>query len=412
MNQGDSQATDSLYGWAMVVLGGIFMSMATGSMFSLSVFLKPLSADMGWLRGETSFAYMAATLFIGLSGILMGHMSDRYSVRPVVLAGAALLGVSFLLLSYQKSLGQFYLFYALTGMGISTFDAPLLASVGNWFDRNKGLALGVASACRGLGSGVVPFIAAYLISVFGWRGAYAGLGIYSLAVLLPLALLLRNPPAPPQAAVSREASSAPGESSPVAPWVVTAWISAAAIFCCICMATPLVHAVALAQDRGIDAQKAAGILLVLSIASFMGRIAYGKITDHIGGLRTYMLASLSQTLLVFWFTQMTSLTGFYALAFFFGLFYSGVMICMVVCVREFVPVQRRGVSIGVVFFFAWLGMGLGGYQAGYFFDLTGDYTVSFVNAALAGAVNLAILLSLRRYTGKREIAVAGELATA
>ncbi len=177
------------------------------------------------------------------------------------------------------------------------------------------------------------------------------------------------------------------------------------------MATPLVHAVALAQDRGIDAQKAAGILLVLSIASFMGRIAYGKITDHIGGLRTYMLASLSQTLMVFWFTQMTSLGGFYVLAFFFGLFYSGVMVCMVVCVREFVPAQMRGVSIGVVFFFAWLGMGLGGYQAGYFFDLTGGYTVSFVNAALAGAINLAILLSLRRYIGKREFVLAGEMAT-
>ena len=178
------------------------------------------------------------------------------------------------------------------------------------------------------------------------------------------------------------------------------------------MATPLVHVVVLAQDRGISAQKAAGILLLVSIGSFFGRIAYGRITDSIGGLRTYMLASLSQTLLVFWFTRLSSLEGFYALAFVYGLFYSGVMVCLVICVREFVPIHRRGVSTGTVFFLAWAGMGIGAYQAGFFYDLTGGYTVSFVNAALAGVINLAILLSLRRFILKREFAPAGEMAAA
>ena len=198
----------------------------------------------------------------------------------------------------------------------------------------------------------------------------------------------------------------------MAPWVTTTWLAVAAIFCCICMATPMLHVVALAQDRGIAPQEAAGILLLLSIGSFIGRVAYGKVTDSIGGLRTYMLSSLSQTLLVFWFTRMTSLTGFYALGFAYGLFYSGVMVCLIICVREFVPIGRRGVSTGVVFFAGWMGMGIGGYQAGFFFDLTGNYTVSFLNAALAGVVNLAILLSLRRFIARREFALAGEMAAA
>ncbi len=413
MNQPDAHAPEPRYGWVMVVVAGIFMGMSSGSMSAMSVFLKPLSADMNWQRGETAFAYMAAAFFMGICGILMGHLSDRYSARPVVLAGAATLGISFLLLSSQNSLWQFYLFYSLLGLGISTFDAPLIATVGNWFDRNKGLAMGVSSACRALGTGVVPFIAGYLISVFGWRGAYITLGIFALAVLIPLALLVRKPPALQKAAAaSHEAPSAPEESFPVSPWAANTWLSVAAVFCCMCMATPLVHVVALAQDRGIDAQEAAGILLLISLASFMGRIAYGKIADHVGGLRAYLLASLAQSILVFWFTQMTSLASFYVLALFFGFFYSGVMICLVVCVREFTPPHMRGVSTGVVFFFAWTGMGIGGYQAGFFFDLTGAYTVSFLNAALAGVVNLAILLSLRRFIARREFALAQEMGTA
>jgi MFS family permease len=403
------------YGWVMVVVAGTFMAMAVGSMSSLAVFMKPLSADMGWLRGETSFAYMGAALVLGSGGILAGHLSDRYSARPVVLAGAVLLGVSYFLLSRQGALWQFYLFYALAGLGVSSFQAPLMASVGNWFGPNKGLALGIASAWGGLGNGVVPFAAGYLISNFGWRGAYAWLGIYALAVLVPLALLVRRAPAAGEisaagAPAAGGAPSAPGESYPVAPWVTTAWLGGAAIFCCMCMATALIHVVPLALDRGMGAQEAAGILLLLSVGSFFGRIVYGKIADHIGGLRTYMLASLSQSVLVFWFTQVASLSGFYVLAFLFGLLYSGVMICLVICVREFVPMQRRGVSTGFVFFCGWAGMGMGGYQAGLFFDWTGDYTVSFANAALAGAINLAILFSLRRHIARKEFALSEALA--
>ena len=423
MNRGGAPAPESRYGWVMVAVGGTFMMTIVGSMNSLAVFLKPISADMGWLRGETSFAYMAGALFVGLSGILMGYLSDRYSARPVVLAGAVVLGIAYLLLARQQSLREFYLFYALMGLGVSTFQAPLIASVGNWFDRNKGLALGVASAWGGLGNGVIPVAAAYLISVNGWRGAYAAMGIFSLVALVPLALLIRQAPAASENPAARGApaaertpaaskNSAQGETFPLPTWALTAWLGTAAIFCCLCMATPLVHVVVLAQDRGISAQQAAGILLFVSIGSFIGRIAYGKITDSIGGLRTYILASLSQTLLVFWFTRLTSLEGFYALAFVYGMFYSGVMVCLVICVREFVPIHRRGVSTGTVFFLAWAGMGIGAYQAGFFFDLTGDYTVSFVNSALAGVINLAILLSLRRYIEKREFVLAGEMVRA
>jgi MFS family permease len=171
------------------------------------------------------------------------------------------------------------------------------------------------------------------------------------------------------------------------------------------MATPIIHVVALASDKGIDSQSAAGVLGVIMIAGLFGRIFFGKIADSIGGLRTYLLASAAQTALVFWFTQLNSLTGLYILAILFGLGFSGVMTCIWVCVREMTPPKSGGLSLGIVSLFGWIGMGLGGYLGGLFFDLTGDYTFSFANAALAGVVNLIILSSLLLYVTRKQTAL-------
>ena len=117
-------------------------------------------------------------------------------------------------------------------------------------------------------------------------------------------------------------------------------------------------------------------------------------SDHIGGIRSYWLASFGATVLIFWFTQMQSLAGFYTHAIIFGFFMGGVMTGLTICVRELTPVHMRGVSTGIVFMLVWIGMGLGGYQGGLFFDLSGAYTISYANAAASGVVNLIIVASL------------------
>jgi MFS family permease len=399
----------------MVAVSFVIMALQFGAMVSIAVFLKPLVAEFGWERGNTAFAYTAATGAVGLGGIVMGWMADRFSTRPVVLFGSIMLGLSLLLLSYVKTLWQLYLFYCILGwLGFAALNVPLITNVGQWFSRNKGLALGIISAGGALGQGLVPYFARYLTILLGWRGAYTTLAVTFWAVLVPLALLIRTPPR-----LAKDRNTSPSgnphgteEVYPIAPAKVVIWLSTAVIFCCTCMATPMIHVVALASDKGIDSQSAAGVLSLIMIAGFFGRIFYGKIADSIGGLRTYLLASAAQTALVFWFTQLHSLSGLYILAVLFGLGYSGVMTCIWVCVREMTPPQSGGLSLGIVNLFGWLGMGLGGYQGGLFFDLTGDYTVSYANAALAGVVNLIILGSLLLYVTRKQAAIEYEMKEA
>jgi len=404
---------ESRYAWLLVIVASVLMGMGAGALISISTFLKPISADFGWLRGETSFAYMAGAIAMGLGGIGMGYLSDRYSTRPVVVLGIFCLGGALLLLATQSALWQFYLYYGLLGgFGSSALDAPLLSNVGNWFSRNKGLALGLALAGRALGQGLVPFSAGLLIASYGWRDAYAILGIICVAGMLPLAFIVRNPPGLAQAKeASRRASAAEQQAAyPVPPKLAVAWLSGAGLFCCICMGTAMVHAVAIAEDAGIGAREAAGVILLIYLSGFFGRIAFGKLSDHIGGIRSYLLASFGQTVLIYWFTQMQSLAGFYVHAVVFGFFMSGVMTGLIVCVRELTPVHMRGTSIGIVFLVAWIGMGLGGYQAGFLFDWSGAYLISYAAAAAMGMVNVVIVGVLYFYVRQRAAPVKQPLA--
>ena len=115
------------------------------------------------------------------------------------------------------------------------------------------------------------------------------------------------------------------------------------------------------------------------------------------------MVSALQTGFAFWFVRMDSSAGFYLMAIVLGLGYSGVMTSFSICVREMTPARPRGISTGIVFLFAWIGMGLGGYQGGFFYDLTGDYTLSFANAALAGVVNLVIVGALLAYFTRQRV---------
>ncbi|MEE8395197.1 MAG: MFS transporter [bacterium] len=412
------------YGWVMVAVAGTYMGIGSGVLNSMSVFLVPVSTSMGWLRGQTAFAYLAATMAMGVGGILTGYLSDRFSTRPVVLAGAVGLGLWLLLLAGQSELWQFYLLYFLLGgLGFSAFTAPMQSNVGSWFSRNRGTAIGLVNVGRSMGGAVVPFFAGSVIAASGWRTAYATLGIATLVVLVPLALLVRRPPAVAaarQAAASANGAAAGGAGagraavSDVVGRLGTGrsvlWIGVCGLFCCLCMAVPLVHVVALARDRGIAAQSAAGIITVIMVAGVFGSVTFGRLADRFGQVKTYWFASAWQTASVFWFTQVDTLAGFFVIALLFGWGFSGVMTCLITCIQGMTPVARRGISTGIVTLFAWAGMGTGGFLGGLFFDLTGDYTLSFAFATAAGLANLVAVGSLFLYAERPAGRLAAQMA--
>jgi predicted MFS family arabinose efflux permease len=335
----------------------------------------------------------------------MGLIADRANIRAITLFGAVVLGLCVLAASWADTLWQLYLLFFLAGaFGGGSLFAPLIALVGNWFRTGAGLAIGIASAGQAMGQGGVPFGTAFLIDALGWRGAFTALGIITLAMLAALALLMREPPK-----LSAEGVANLGDEAPLPVPVVVVWLSAAVLLCCTCMSVPLMHLMPLIQGRGISAPEAGGVLFVMLIAAIFGRVAFGKLADIIGAIPAYLAASLWQTSLVFLFTQIGSLETFYAFAPIYGFGYAGVMTTLLITTRALTPATRRSGATGIILAFGWLGHGLGGYQGGLCFDLTGAYTYSFANAAFAGMLNLVLVgslfLTVRRRTATPALAV-------
>jgi MFS family permease len=378
------------YRWVIVLAASAMLAIAMGQLVNgISAFFTPLEAEYGWSRGAIALINTAGLIGLGLGGIIMGLVADRLNIRAVILCGAVVTGVSVTAASQATELWQFYALFFLAGaMGGGALFAPLFALVGVWFRTGAGLAIGLVAAGQAIGQGGIPFANTLLIESLGWRGAFLALGLFSLATLIPLALLARKPeaaaPAPGQAAPAEE-------PTPLDLTTVVILLGAAVLSCCSLMAVPLMHLVPLIEGCGIPAPEAGSVVFVMMLAAIAGRVAFGKLADVIGAIPAYLIASAWQTALVFLFTRIGDLSLLYVFAPIYGFGYAGVMTGVLTTIRALTPANRRAGASGIILAFAWAGHGLGGFLGGVFFDLTGSYDLTFALAAAAGVGNLVLV---------------------
>ena len=388
------------YGWVMVLVVFVLSGLAFGSMASISVFLKPVSLEFGWSRGQTSFAYTVASLSSAVFGVLWGQVADKYGTKWFGFVGAICMSLVLFALSSLDSIVQFYTLYFLFGaMGSALLFSPLYANVGFWFKENPGLALGLAASGGAIGQAFIPHLSGILIESSGWKMAYVNLAIIYILISLPIAFLIKESPWRINARNQEEEEE---RNFPLSEKEVVSWISVAVIFCCICMSIPIMHLVPLLTDKGFSLEFATSVLMILMICGAFGRILGGMLGDYIGALPGYILMSLGQTIFVVWFPHLISPASIYFLAALFGFTYSGVMSSILVCTRIMVSAKFGARAMSLTSLFGWIGMGSGGFLGGYFFDIYGDYTWAFTFAGITGIVNLFILVLFFMSIRKRE----------
>ncbi len=372
-----------------MLAASVILALAMGQIVNgLSVFFLPLETELCWQRGDISLINTAGLFGLAAGGIAIGRVVGRFGIRRICVVGALVLSFCIIAASFAGELWQFYVLFLIAGaFGGGAFFAPMLALVGNWFTTGSGLALGVVSAGQALGQGVVPFVAARLIEDMGWRSAFMALGLASITIVVPMAMLLRDPPDTTDGA--RTNANAPSPV-PLPHWLVVSMLGAAVLGCCILMAIPLVHLVPFMQGCGVPAADAGGVMFVMLTAGIAGRIFFGRLADSVGGPFAYMAASAWQTALVFGFTWFDSADAFYLYAPLYGFGFAGVMTGVLTTVRAVTPPPGRAATLGVIAAFAFAAHGVGGYAGGVLFDLTGSYTASFTAAAASGIFNLIV----------------------
>jgi MFS family permease len=398
-----------MYGW--IVLGAAFLiiMIGIGTMFSSAVFLIPLQQEFGWSRSEISLASLANWITFGLFSFLCGMLSDRVGSRRVVLFGGVMLGLALILAGLTRQLWHLYLtFGVLGGMGVGAFYVPLSATATRWFSTHRGLALAIVSAGNGTGILAMAPLARYLISTYDWSTAFIVMGVLSWLIILPAALFVRNSPAemgstafgtehdPDKGPVShRRGSEVAAMNGRQAARTPTFWLIALTHFCCCAAHSgPIFHMASFAMDMGIPTMAAATLLGLSGLTSIAGRIGTGVIADRLGAKTTLTTLLGLQALGIVLYLWAGPLWTFLALAAVFGLGYGGVMPLYAMLTRQYFGARVMGTMYGAVFGISSLGMGMGSYLGGVFFDRSGTYTPLYVVSFLLGlsAIILAVVL--------------------
>ena len=379
------------YGWVIVGVGIVVSCVAMGAMASLGIFLQPMAEAMGWSRSGISMAALFNFLTMGAGAFVWGALSDRFGTRLVVLIGGALLGLGMVLASQAQTLLQFQLaFGVLVGIGIGSLFTPLTATTTKWFTEHRSLAVSLVTAGISVGVTVVGPLARWLITTWDWRVAMLVIGDLVWLVVIPAALLLREPPAAIDDAV---ATGDRGSDLTVGQALRTPQFAAIALTffaCCATHAGPIFHMVTHAMDHGVPAMAAATVLSTASFASLIGKIGCGLVADRIGAKRVLVAGLAVQAVTVSLYLVTRELASFYAVAAVFGFAYGGVMPLYAILVREYFGPRIVGGVFGAAAFASTLGMALGPMAGGLIYDAFGSYAWMFVATAAIGLGAVAI----------------------
>jgi MFS family permease len=383
------------YGWVMVALGAFMTCIAIGAMFSLAVFLRPITEATGWSTTAVSSAMTLNFLAMGAAGFGWGALSDRIGPRPVVLAGAILLGLGLFLASHAQTPLQFQLaFGLLVGVAVGSFFSPMIAAVMGWISEHRGLAVSLVSVGVGVAPMTMSPFAAWLITQMDWRAAQVVIAVLVWATLIPAALFVRRPPqqAPTMGSgkTVEESSMKLRDAFVSFPFIVLALTFFA---CCAAHAGPIFHTVTYAMTCGLAPLAAVTIYSVEGLAGLGGRLALGVLADRLGVKRVLIAGLLIQAVAAFAFIYASRLGEFYAVAATFGFAYGGVMPLYAVLAREYFGQRILGAVFGAAAMVSSLGMALGPALGGWIFDTFGRYTWMYVGSAAIGLGAVAIALA-------------------
>lgn len=411
------------HGWWIVaaVAAGLFVGYVPIIGFTFSIFFVPIGEELQWSRAEISLAFSLSLLALSAFLPMTGRLVDRIGARRVILPSTVMFGLLLASLYFlSANLWHYYaVFIALGVVGSGATPIPYYKVIANWFDRRRGLALGLSMIGVGSSELITPSAAQALISRVGWRATYVVIGVVVVAVTIPVAgLFLKEKPEQmglqPDGAnagegASREASAPPQGLTAGQAWrAATFWLMSSGLFLVAMSLTGcLVHIAPLLKDRGASATTAALAVSVLGGANMLGRFLAGYILDRVFapyvalcffcGATAGMLILLSGT---------TGGLAFLA-AFMLGFGMGAEGDIMPYLVARYFGLRAFGEVYGYVLSIFTLGAMLGPLILGMTFDAYGDYRIALTGFAAATLLGAALITQLGPYR-RWEAAVAEE----
>ena len=400
------------YGW--VVVGAFFIVGVTlvGILLSFGVFFESIESAFHLSRAETSAVSSANLLLAGVCAFFAGWALDRYGPRIVVLLMGLFTGLSLLLTSQTGSLWQLFITYSLLlAMGAGATYVVRMSTVSRWFDKKRGLALGLAGLGVGLGPLFMAPFATYLISNFSWRTAYIVIGLIAWLIVIPLSRLLKRDPyeigALPDGVKSGSNDMGEEEggmrlsglSLPQVFRTRSFWL---AIFIWLLNASSvflvMTHLVRHARDISLSPMEAATVLSLLGGAAIVGGMLVGIASDRIGRKVAAISCALLQAGAMVWLIWAQDLWMLYLFALVYGFAFSGMSLAMAALIGDTFGLGRIGAILGLLEIGWGIGAAIGSVMGGLIFDARGSYSLAFLLGAVAMLIATLLISLTRRET--------------
>lgn len=347
MTQGRGKRPRVFYGWWLVAITGLVMSLTSVPLFhALGVWSVALRSDFGWSRTQLSFAFVLSRAEAGFFGPVEGYLSDRLGTRRMVLIGSMILGPGYLLFGQTHALWMFYLTYVIMSVGNGLGGwIPMVTALNNWFLRRRAIAVAWANVGNRLGALLlIPLIAWAVdpdaVGRLGWQNTARILGIIVMVAAVPLYLVIRNRPEeygdyPDGTPPPEEQTTADMQKTPVSPADAQAvgltarealrtqafWlVSFGHAFTVALLVTISSHlAIMLKEDLGFSLQTAAWVITAYIATSMVCHPIGGYVGDHMPKPLAIFVSSVIQGASVFAITLTHSVPMAFVFAVVFGI---------------------------------------------------------------------------------------------
>ena len=377
------------------------------SVFAFGIFIKPLEAQFGWSRAALSGATALCGLLSAIALPFVGLLIDRVGVRRPLMVAIGLFAANVAAVGLSDSLFWFQLLIALTGItGAAQGPIGYVRSISSYFDRRRGLAIGIAMSGVGLGTALVPVYAQWLIEHFGWRVAYAGLGLAILVLAWPMVFaVIREPPNANRApALSGGVVTAiPGLSLQEVLALPMFWLLAGAVLLVsVAVNGSLVHVVPMLADRGWSPGNASSVMVAAGLAGMIGRLVAGFLIDRIFAPHVAMVFFLLAIGGVYGLsTQLYVVPGAIGV----GLAAGAEVDMIGFLVSRYFGLKSFGQIYGLLFSIFTIGAGLGPYLVGVTFTAFQSYDKALLGLGclLAAAIACFALIGPYRYKPRQTL---------
>ena len=380
---------DSLKSWIRLIL--LFSLGITGTvgMWSVVVVMPAIESDFNIDRGKASLLYATTMVGFGLGNFIIGKIIDKYGLKLPIIVATITLVLSYLIGTVSTKFWHLLILQIFMGTAAATFFGPSMADIGNFFEKRRGLAVAIIASANYVAGAFWPLIISYFLETMTWKDVYFYIALICIIIMIPISFFLKNNISQNEANISLEASNS--KLTNLSPSTLQTLLILAGVGCCLAMAMPQVHIVALCVERGFGLSIGAEILAVMLFSGMISRIGFGFLSDKIGPVYTLFIGSLLQMISLVFFLPFDSQLSLYIVSLMFGLSQGGIVPAYAMIVRKYLPLKEVGERVGLVIMATIVGMGLGGWMSGEIFDITQSYKLAFVNGIFWNLTNLLIV---------------------